>query len=116
MVSIQLAIAGMKAPSNTICAGPCRHVHGARTPADSAGVHEDYNTVNEVLASVEAEIRRSFLTEVENPSTTASNPRPRLLVGHRGGSWLCMADGKHADTCDGPTICSMHSPRHSAAS
>jgi hypothetical protein len=36
-----------------------------RTPT-SPGVREDYAKVNDLLADVEAAIRRSFLTEAEN--------------------------------------------------
>ena len=41
--------------------------HGARGPTPcSRGVHDDYNNVSVLPADVEAEVRRSFLTELEN--------------------------------------------------
>ncbi len=54
--------------------------HG-RTPT-SAGVHEDYDKVNELLADVEAEIRRSFLTAVEQDVDEHLGP-----VAHLVTSW-----------------------------
>jgi hypothetical protein len=65
VLPIQFALAGINAhiehdlPLAVIstCAA-----HGS-TPS-SPGVHEDYEKVNDLLAGVEAEIRRSFLTEV----------------------------------------------------
>jgi len=44
--------------------------HG-RTPT-SRGVHDDYEKVNDLLAGVEAEIRRTFLTDVDGISTPTS--------------------------------------------
>ena len=46
---------------------------------DSPGVHEDYDTVNDVLASVEAGIRRSFLTEVEKSIDNHFEPVSHLI-------------------------------------
>ena len=66
VLPIQFAIAGMNAhiehdlPLAVI--GTCV---ARRCTPDSRGVHDDYNKVNELLASVEATIRRSFLTEAE---------------------------------------------------
>jgi hypothetical protein len=67
VLPIQFALAGMNAhiendlPLAVIATCTARR----RTPT-SPGVREDYDKVNDLLAEVEAEIRRSFLTEVEN--------------------------------------------------
>jgi hypothetical protein len=52
-----------------------------RTPT-SAGVHEDYDKINDLLAGVEAEIRRSFLTTVEQEIDDHLGP-----VAHLISSW-----------------------------
>lgn len=54
--------------------------HG-RTP-DSPGVGDDYERINDVLASVEAEIRRSFLDEVQQAIDDHLAP-----VAHLVSSW-----------------------------
>jgi Family of unknown function (DUF5995) len=54
--------------------------HG-RTP-DSSGVREDYEKVNDVLADVEADIRRSFLDELERAVDDHLSP-----VAHLVSSW-----------------------------
>ena len=67
VLPIQFALAGMNAhiendlPLAVVATCTARR----RTPA-SPGIREDYDKVNELLADVEAEIRRSFLTAVEN--------------------------------------------------
>jgi hypothetical protein len=67
VLPIQFALAGMNAhiendlPLAVVATCTARR----RTPA-SPGVREDYDRVNELLADVEADIRRSFLTAVEN--------------------------------------------------
>ena len=52
-----------------------------RTPT-SQGVQEDYEKVSELLADVEADIRRSFLTEVEQSVDDHLEP-----VAHLISSW-----------------------------
>ncbi|MDT7555021.1 MAG: hypothetical protein QOI16_3561 [Pseudonocardiales bacterium] len=52
-----------------------------RTPT-SRGVREDYEKINDLLAEVEAEIRRSFLTEVERAVDDHLAP-----VAHLVSSW-----------------------------
>jgi hypothetical protein len=67
ILPIQFALAGMNAhiendlPLAVVATCAARR----RTPT-SPGVREDYDKVNDLLADVEAEIRRSFLTEAEN--------------------------------------------------
>jgi len=45
----------------------------------SRGVHDDYETVNDLLASVEADIRRSFLTEIERAADDRLGPLVHLV-------------------------------------
>jgi hypothetical protein len=52
-----------------------------RTPT-TPGVHADYDKVGELLAAVEADIRRSFLTEVEQSVDDHLEP-----VAHLISSW-----------------------------
>jgi hypothetical protein len=83
ILPIQFALAGMNAhiehdlPLAVIATCSARR----RTP-DSRGVREDYDKVNELLADVEAAIRRSFLTEVEK--SIGDNLEP---VVHLISSW-----------------------------
>jgi len=80
IVPIQFALAGMNAhiendlPLAVVATCTAR----GRTP-DDPGVREDYDTVNKVLASVEAEIRRSFLTEVEKSIDNHLEPVAHLI-------------------------------------
>jgi Family of unknown function (DUF5995) len=80
ILPIQFALAGMNThiehdlPLAVIATCKAR----GRTP-DSPGVHKDYNTVNEVLASVEAEIRRSFLTQAEKSLDNHFEPVTHLI-------------------------------------
>lgn len=65
VLPIQFALAGMNAHiEHDLALAVVRtcQAHG-RSPA-SPGVHHDYELVNDLLAGVEAEIRRTFLTEV----------------------------------------------------
>jgi hypothetical protein len=83
ILPIQFALAGMNAhiehdlPLAVIATCAARR----RTP-DSPGVRADYQKVNDVLASVEAEIRRSFLTDVERSIDDHLEP-----VAHLVTSW-----------------------------
>jgi hypothetical protein len=80
ILPIQFALAGMNThiendlPLAVVATCTAR----GRAP-DSPGVHEDYDTVNDVLASVEAEIRRSFLTEVEKSIDNHFEPVTHLI-------------------------------------
>jgi uncharacterized protein DUF5995 len=83
ILPIQFALAGMNAHIEhdlplavvTTCAAH------RRTP-ESRGIREDFDKVNELLASVEAEIRQSFLTEVEKSIDDHLGP-----VAHLVTSW-----------------------------
>ncbi|MDT5079253.1 MAG: hypothetical protein QOJ80_3890 [Mycobacterium sp.] len=83
ILPIQFALAGMNAhiendlPLAVVATCTAR----GRTPA-SPGVREDYDKVNDLLADVEAEIRRSFLTEVENSLDDSIEP-----VAHLVSTW-----------------------------
>jgi hypothetical protein len=80
ILPIQFALAGMNAhiEHDLALAVIAACVARGRTP-DSPGVREDYDKVNELLASVEAEIRRSFLTEVEASLTAGLEPVVHLI-------------------------------------
>jgi hypothetical protein len=83
ILPIQFALAGMNAhiendlPLAVVATCQAR----GRTPT-SPGVREDYDKVNELLADIEAEIRRSFLTEAENALDDGIEP-----VVHLVSSW-----------------------------
>jgi Family of unknown function (DUF5995) len=66
ILPIQFALAGMNAHiENDLPLAVVATCVARRQTPESAGVHEDFDKVNELLADVEAEIRRSFLTDVE---------------------------------------------------
>jgi hypothetical protein len=77
---IQFALAGMNAhiendlPLAVLATCAARRL----TPA-SPGVRDDYEKVNDLLADVEAEIRRSFLTEAENAIDNHFEPVVHLV-------------------------------------
>jgi hypothetical protein len=83
LLPIQFAFAGMNAhiehdlPLAVVATCSAR----GRTPT-SPGVHEDYEKVNDLLAGIEADIRRSFLTEVERAADDSLGP-----VAHLVSSW-----------------------------
>ena len=83
ILPIQFALAGMNAhiehdlPLAVVTTCAARQ----RTP-ESAGIRQDFDKVNELLAGVEAEIRRSFLTEVERSIDDHLGP-----VAHLVSSW-----------------------------
>jgi hypothetical protein len=96
ILPIQFALAGMNThiendlPLAVVATCTAR----GRTP-DSPGVHEDYDTVNGLLASVEAEIRRSFLTEVEKSIDNHLEPVAHLICSWdiekaRDVAWLTV--------------------------
>jgi hypothetical protein len=80
ILPIQFALAGMNAhiendlPLAVVATCTARR----RTPA-SPGVREDYDKINDLLADVEAEIRRSFLTAVENSVDDGIEPVVHLI-------------------------------------
>jgi hypothetical protein len=81
VLRIQFALVGMNAhiendlPLAVVATCAARH----RTPA-SPGVRDDYDKVNELLADVEAEIRRLFLSEAENALDDAIEPVVHLIT------------------------------------
>lgn len=83
ILPIQFALAGMNAhiehdlPLAVVDTCKARR----RTPS-SAGVEDDYDKINVLLASVEAEIRRSFLSDIENSIDDHLEP-----VAHLIASW-----------------------------
>jgi len=83
VLPIQFALAGMNAHiENDLPLAVIATCAGRRRTPGSRGVHEDYEKVNELLASVEAEIRRSFLTEIEKSVDDDVEP-----VAHLVSSW-----------------------------
>ena len=96
IVPIQFALAGMNAHIENDLPLAVVETCTARgcAPADP-GVREDYDTVNKLLASVEAEIRRSFLTEVENSIDNHYEPVAHLICSWdiekaRDFAWLTV--------------------------
>lgn len=84
VLPIQFALAGMNAHiEHDLAVAVVRtcQAHG-RSPT-SPGVHHDYELVNDLLAGVEAEIRRSFLTEVGQ----AADDHLLRPVAHLVSSW-----------------------------
>jgi Family of unknown function (DUF5995) len=81
ILPIQFALAGMNAhiehdlPLAVIATCTARR----RTP-DSPGVHADYDKINDVLASVEEEIRRSFLSDIEKSVDDHLEPVAHLIT------------------------------------
>jgi len=83
VLPIQFALAGVNAhiEHDLPFAVICTYAAHGRTPT-SPGVREDYEKVNDLLADVEAEIRRSFLTDVERAVDDHLDP-----VAHLVNSW-----------------------------
>jgi hypothetical protein len=80
ILPIQFALAGMNAHiENDLPLAVVATCAARRCKPESAGVHEDFDKVNELLASVEAEIRRSFLTEVEQSIDDDLEPITHLI-------------------------------------
>jgi len=80
ILPIQFALAGMNAHiENDLPLAVVATCTARGCDPDDPGVREDYNTVNKLLASVEAEIRRSFLTEVENSIDNHFEPVTHLI-------------------------------------
>lgn len=83
VLPIQFALAGMNAhiehdlPFAVVSTCTARR----RTPT-SPGVRDDYEKINDLLADAEAEIRRSFLTELEQAVDDHLSP-----VAHLVSSW-----------------------------
>jgi hypothetical protein len=96
VLPIQFALAGMNAHIEHDLALAVIATCAARgcTP-DSPGVHADYQKINDVLASVEAEIRRSFLTDVEKSVDDHLEPVAHLITSWdiakaRDFAWLTV--------------------------
>ena len=81
ILSIQFALAGMNAHiENDLPLAVVATCAARKCTPDSRAIHEDYEKVNELLASVEAEIRRSFLTEVEKSIDNHLDPVAHLIT------------------------------------
>jgi hypothetical protein len=80
ILPIQFALAGMNAHiENDLPLAVVATCMARDCTPTSPGVHEDYEKVNELLADVEAEIRRSFLTEVETSIDDQVGPVVHLI-------------------------------------
>ena len=83
LLPIQFALAGMNShighdlPVAVVLT--CQHLD---VSPDDAGVHEDYEKVNDLLAACESEVRRSFLTEAGQAADELVGP-----VIHLVNSW-----------------------------
>jgi hypothetical protein len=94
ILPIQFALAGMNAHiENDLPLAVVATCKARRRTPDSAGVHADFEKVNELLADVEAEIRRSFLTDIEKSVDDDLEPITHLIcswdVGKaRDFAWL----------------------------
>jgi hypothetical protein len=81
LLPIQFALAGMNShiahdlPIAVI--RTCRHFDAS---PDDAGVREDYEAVNDLLAACEAKIRRSFLTEAARSAEERVGPVVHLIT------------------------------------
>lgn len=65
VLSIQFALSGMNAHiEHDLPLAVIETCRARESTPDRAGVHADYEAVNDILAAVEADIRRSFLTEI----------------------------------------------------
>jgi Family of unknown function (DUF5995) len=95
-VPIQFALAGMNAHiENDLPLAVVATCTTRGCAPDDPGVREDYDTINKLLASVEAEIRRSFLTEVENSIDNHFEPVAHLICSWdiekaRDFAWLTV--------------------------
>jgi hypothetical protein len=83
ILPIQFALAGMNSHiENDLPLAVVATCAARKLTPDSPGVHSDYDKVNELLADVEAEIRRTFLTEVEKSVDAHLEP-----IAHLISSW-----------------------------
>lgn len=83
ILPIQFALAGMNAHiENDLPMAVVSTCLARRRTPDSPGVHSDYDKVNALLADAEAEIRRSFLDELERDVDDHLGP-----VAHLVSSW-----------------------------
>jgi Family of unknown function (DUF5995) len=81
ILPIQFALAGINTHiENDLPLAVVATCAARKLTPDSPGVHQDYEKVNEVLASVEAEIRRSFLTELEKSVDHHLEPVAHLIT------------------------------------
>jgi hypothetical protein len=83
LLPIQFALAGMNSHiGHDLPVAVIRTCEHLGVSPDDAGVHEDYEKVNELLAACESEVRRSFLTEAGQAADELVGP-----VVHLVNSW-----------------------------
>lgn len=96
ILPIQFALAGMNAHiENDLPLAVVATCEAQGCAPDSPGVHQDYDTVNQLLASVEAEIRQSFLTQAEKSIDGHFEPVTHLICSWdiekaRDFAWLTV--------------------------
>ena len=77
---IQFALAGMNAHiEHDLALALVRTCQARRTSPNDATVRHDYDAINDVLAEVEAEIRRSFLDDVGRAADQSLGPAAHLV-------------------------------------
>lgn len=80
ILPIQFALAGMNAHiENDLPLAVVATCAARGCTPNSPGVHDDYLKVNDVLASVEADIRQSFMTELEKSVDKDVEPITHLI-------------------------------------
>jgi hypothetical protein len=95
ILPIQFALAGMNAHiENDLALAVVATCVARKCTPNSPGIHQDYDKVNDLLASVEAEIRRSFL-EVEKSIDNHLEPVAHLITSWdidkaRDFAWLTV--------------------------
>ena len=77
---IQYALAGINAHiEHDLALALVRTCQSRGTTPDDSAVRHDYEAINDVLADVEAEVRRSFLDEVGRAADTVLGPVAHLI-------------------------------------
>jgi len=80
VLPIQFALAGMNTHiEHDLPVAVVRTCRDRRTSPEDAGIREDYEKVNDLLAACESEIRRSFLTEAGQAADDRVGPVVHLI-------------------------------------
>lgn len=80
LLPVQFALAGMNAHiAHDLPLAVVRTCRRLAVTPDDAGVHEDYEAVNALLADCESEVRRSFLTEAGRAADDHLGPVVHLI-------------------------------------
>jgi hypothetical protein len=80
LLPIQFALAGMNSHiGHDLPVAVVRTCSNLKASPEDAGIHEDYEKVNELLAACESEIRRSFLSEAGQAADEQVGPVVHLI-------------------------------------